>query len=164
MAKWRSVLGVILRGGLTAGAFDFIYANIFYYLWRQISPVKIWQSVASGLLGKSAYEGGLETAALGVGLHFFIAILMAAAFVLVSQRARFLARYPFVFGPLYGVFLYYFMNCVVLPLSNVPTPPDLSHFPMIGNNIEPFIGGLLIHAFGVGLPIALFARRVVRTG
>jgi uncharacterized membrane protein YagU involved in acid resistance len=148
-----------LGGGLTAGALDFTYANIFYYLWKQIPPIKIWQSVASGLIGKAAYDGGLATAALGTALHFSITIVMAAAFVLVNQRLTFLARQPLVFGVLYGVFLYYFMNGVVLPLSSFPTPPDMSHFPMVGKSIEPFIGGLLIHAFGVGLPIALFARR-----
>lgn len=153
-----SLPGAILGGGLTAGACDFIYASSFYYFWAQTPPLDIWRYVASGLLGPQASEGGHATAAIGVALHFFIACLMAAAFVLVSLRARFLARHALVSGPLYGVLLYYVMNGVVLPLSNVPTPPDMSNFPMVGQSPVNFVGGLLIHALGVGLPIALFAR------
>jgi hypothetical protein len=159
MTLRNRITGAILGGGLIAGACDFAYANIFYYLWRQLSPQVLWQSVASGALGSDAFEGGYATAALGIGFHFLIACLMAAAFVLVSRHARILLRHPFTFGPLYGVFLYYFMNGVVLPLSNVPTPPDMSGFPMVGASVVNFTGGLLIHAFGVGLPIALVARR-----
>ena len=155
-------MGAILVGGLTAGLCDFAYANIFYYAWRKITPIELWQFVASGLLGNDAFSGGYLTASLGVGLHFFIACLMALAFVLLSRHARVLVRYTLFSGPLYGVFLYYFMNGVVLPLSNVPTPPDMSGFPMVGTSILNFIGGLLIHAFGVGLPIALSARRAHR--
>lgn len=150
-----------LYGGLTAGLCDFVYATVFFYLWRGLTPVQLWQFVASGALGGRAFEGGYSTAALGVGFHFLIALLMAAAFCLVSQRAQWLLRRAVVAGPFYGVFLYYFMNMVVLPLSNVPSPPDLANFPMIGNSVVNFVGGLLIHAFGVGLPIALIARRVL---
>ncbi len=161
MTTRNSLTGAILGGGLTAGLCDFIYANVFYYLWKGITPVQLWQFVASGLLGESALKGGYATAALGVIMHFTIALLMALAFVLVALRVRWLVRYPIISGLLYGVFLYYFMNGVVLPLSNVPTPPDLTRFPMVGASTINFIGGLLIHAFGVGLPIALFAKRAV---
>src|SRR5262249_40716009 len=50
MAK-SSVFGAIIGGGLAAGACDFVYANVFYYVWKQITPMQIWQSVASGLIG-----------------------------------------------------------------------------------------------------------------
>lgn len=158
MAAHGNFMKAILGGGLVAGACDFLYATVFYYLWRDLSPVRLWQSVASGLLGSDAFETGYAGAALGVFLHFLIACLMAAAFVLVASRLRFLLRHALIIGPLYGVFLYYVMNGVVLPLSNVPSPPDMSNFPMVGTSALNFTGGLLIHAFGVGLPIALFAR------
>lgn len=159
MRAATGIPGAILVGGLIAGACDFIYANVFYYLWWGLPPEVLWQSVASGVLGSAAYDGGYATAALGVGFHFLIAGLMAAAFVLASCYARILLRHAVVFGLLYGLCLYYIMNGIVLPLSSVPTPPDLSRFPIVGTSTVNFIGGLLIHAFGVGLPIALVARR-----
>ena len=46
----------------------------------------MWQSIASGLLGKAAYEGGSATAPLGLALHFFIAFVMALVYVLAARR------------------------------------------------------------------------------
>jgi hypothetical protein len=159
MTRGSRIVSAMLGGGLVAGTCDFLYANLFYYLWRDLPPKVLWQSVASGALGGDAFDGGYGFAALGVGFHFLIAVLMAVVFVLLSLRVRLLLRRPFIVGPLYGVFLYYFMNGVVLPLSSVPTPPDMSGFPMVGTSVMNFVGGLLIHAFGVGLPIVLFANR-----
>lgn len=163
VAARGSVFGAILGGGLTAGLCDFIFASVFYPLRANIPVERVWQSVASGVLGKEAFEGGYATAALGVALHFFIATLMAAAFVVVAQRLRFLPRYWFIFGPLYGIFLFYAMQCVVLQLSNVPNKPDLSHLPVIGKNMLNFYSALGIHAV-VGTVIALFARRTLPSG
>jgi hypothetical protein len=59
-----------------------------------------------------------------------------------------------VSGLLYGVAAYGVMNFIVLPLSKTG-PPSLPA-PVLVN-------GLLIHMFGVGLPIALFARAAKRT-
>ena len=46
---------------------------------------------------------------------------------------------------------YLFMNFVVLPLSAIGSRPPLP--------LPVLIGGLLIHMFGIGLPIALVVRR-----
>lgn len=46
----------ILWGGLIAGALDLLYAFVWYGP-RGVSPVRILQSIASGLLGADAYEG-----------------------------------------------------------------------------------------------------------
>lgn len=154
------VVGAIAGGGLTAGLCDFVFASVFYPLRAHIPVERVWQSVASGVLGKEAFDGGYSAAALGVGLHFFIAVLMAAAFVLVALRLKFLPRYWLVFGPLYGLFLFYAMQGVVLPLSNVPVKPDLSHLPVIGKNMINFYAALGIHAV-VGTVIALFSRRAL---
>jgi len=60
------------------------------------------QSIASGLLGPQAYEGGVATAILGVVLHFVIAIGAAAVFYLLSRKLPFLTQKPILWGPLYG--------------------------------------------------------------
>jgi hypothetical protein len=68
----------ILIGGLIAGALDIIYAFLFYGWKYGISPLRILQSVASGLLGRASRDGGLATGALGLFLQFVIAIGAAA--------------------------------------------------------------------------------------
>jgi hypothetical protein len=145
-------LRAILLGGLIAGILDISYACIFSYVRRGTSPVVILQSVASGALGRSAFQGGAKTAALGLFFHFLIATTAAAVYYLASRRLRFLVNHPFICGPLYGIGVYLFMNFVVLPLSAIgprATAPPLS----------ALIGGLLIHMFGIGLVIALVVRK-----
>jgi len=148
-------LRAILLGGLIAGILDISYACIFSYIRRGTSPVVILQSVASGALGRSAFEGGAKTAALGLFFHFLIATTAAAVYYLASRKLRFLVNHPFICGPLYGIGVYLFMNFVVLPLSAIG--PRATPLPL-----SALIGGLLIHMFGIGLVIALVVRRYSR--
>src|SRR2546423_3357474 len=68
----------IFWGGLIAGTLDITYAIVFSYLRSGTSPVVILQSVASGLLGKVSFNGGVSTAAPGPFLHFLLAFTAAA--------------------------------------------------------------------------------------
>ena len=144
----------ILAGGLIAGALDITYACLLWWLRADVSPVRILQSVASGLVGRASYEGGARTAALGAFLHFFNALVIAAIFVGASRIWPILGRRAALFGPLYGIGVYLVMNYVVIPLSAFPRrsggPP-----PVV------WITGVLVHMFLIGLPIALAARRAV---
>ena len=141
----------ILLGGLIAGTLDISYACIYSYVVRGTSPVRILQSIASGALGAKAFTGGAKTAALGLVFHFLIAIIAAAVFYLASRRLRFLVAQAVICGILYGVCVYVFMNLVVLPLSAISFKMS---YPW-----PSLIGGLLIHMFGIGLPISLVVRR-----
>ena len=155
MAADRSrALRAILLGGLIAGTLDISYACIFSYLMRGTSPVRILQSVASGTLGEKARTGGLKTAALGLVLHFLIATTAAAVYYLASRQLRVLVNQAIICGILYGVIVYLFMNFVVLPLSAIPFKMSYA-WPAL-------ISGLLIHMFGIGLPIALVTRKYSR--
>ncbi|MBI5422638.1 MAG: hypothetical protein HZA32_01035 [Opitutae bacterium] len=145
-------LRAILVGGGIAGICDISYACGFWAL-RGAAPSRVLQSVASGLLGANAFDGGATTAALGLALHFLIALLFAAAFVLASERIEILARRAILCGAIYGFLIFWLMNLVVLPLSAFPR--KVSFAP------AATISGLLVHTFLVGVPIALAARRAV---
>lgn len=144
-----SPLAAIVAGGLTAALLDILYAFIAFGP-RGVSPVRVLQSVASGLLGKASYQGGLATAALGAVLHAAIALVMAAVYVAASRSLPSLNRRPWLWGPLYGLGCYMVMNHVVLAIRFGPRPAP---------TLDVLLGGLAIHMFGVGLPIALFAAR-----
>ena len=147
----------ILLGGLIAGALDISYACIFSYIRRGTRPSVVLQSVASGALGRSAYEGGAKTAALGLAFHFLIALIAAAVYYFASRVLRFMVTQTVICGILYGVFVYLFMNCVVLRLSAIHSTTWPWSYPW-----PALIGGLLIHMFGIGLPIALITRRYTK--
>ena len=146
-----NVLLVIAGAALLIGILDLLDA-IIYYGTLGVSPIKIPQSIASGVLGRVAYRDGMVSAAFGVALHFFIAFVIAAVYILASRRFP-LSRSPVLSGAAYGVAVYSFMNYVVLPLSNVYPRP---HFAP-----GPFINGILGHILLIGIPIALIARRCV---
>lgn len=143
-------LSAILIGGAIAGLLDITYAVGFSAL-RGVPPIRILQSVASGLLGAPAFAGGVPTAVLGLLLHFLIALLWAAIFYLASRSIRFLTRHPIVAGLSYGFLIYAIMNLVVLPLSAFPRKVS---FPLL-----VLVTGLLVHMFCIGLPISLAVRR-----
>jgi uncharacterized membrane protein YagU involved in acid resistance len=147
-------LRAILLGGLIAGTIDISYACIFSYLRRGTSPVRILQSVASGALGQDAFKGGAKTAALGLLFHFLISTIAATVYYLASRPLRFLVKQAIICGPLYGICIYLVMNFVVLPLSAIGSRPALP--------LPVLISGLLVHMFGIGLPIALIVRRYSR--
>ena len=139
----------ILTGGLIAGVLD-ITAAIVIYAFRGVAPMRILQSVASGLLGPAAFTGGGKTAALGLALHFLIATTAAAIYFLASRKLPALVRNPQLWGSLYGVAVWAFMNFVVLPLSAVRKQPFDAEMALIL---------VAVHIVCVGLPIAFAARR-----
>lgn len=139
----------ILWAGLIAGVLDITAAFIQWAL-RGVSPIRILQAIASGLLGPGSFEGGAATAALGLLLHFVIAFGAAAVYFAASRKIDFLVRQPWIAGPLYGIAVHCFMQFVVLPLSA---------FRPSGFSPRGFAIGLIIHIFCVGLPIALAVRK-----
>lgn len=145
----RSFLASLL-GGLVGGALDITYACVYSYLRRGTKPSTILQSVASGAFGQSAFTGGTKMAVLGGIFHFLIAITAAVVYYLASRELRFLITQAVICGIFYGVCVYLFMNFVVLPLSAIPFKMS---YPW-----PSLIGGLLIHMFGIGLPISLAVR------
>jgi len=144
----------ILIGGLIAGALDITYACVFSYIRRGVSPAVVLRSVAAGALGPAARDGGIKTALLGLFFHFLIALIAATVYVLASRVIPFMISQPVIAGILFGLCVYAFMNCIVLRLSAIHQTIWPWAYPK-----SVLIGGLLIHMFGIGLPIALVARR-----
>jgi uncharacterized membrane protein YagU involved in acid resistance len=137
-------------GGLLAGGLDLLDAIVFFGLRSGIGPRQILQSIASGLLGPAAFTAGWPTAALGLVLHFFIALTAAFVYYLASLRWPVLIRRAAPMGILFGIAVYFFMQDIVLPLSAVRRNPF---------SLPVFLNGITIHALGIGLPIALAVRR-----
>ena len=142
----------LLYGTLTVGTLDILDAFIFNG-FRGIAPGRILQYIASGVLGRQAFQGGAATAALGLLLHYFIAFGVVAIYLLASRRLPILAEKPFLFGPLYGIGVHLVMHYVIVPMSLV-NRGQIQTAAMINQ--------YLIHAFGVGLVTALFARAARR--
>ena len=138
----------ILAGGLAAGTLD---AALAFALYGWGMP----RGIASGLIGREAFQGGAGTWALGLVLHFTIALIAAAIYGLSSRRLEFLRVHFVICGLFYGIAVYLVMNLVVLPLSAYPLP------------VGPFTvaalwKGLLGHMLVIGLPISTGVSRFSR--
>lgn len=149
MQQW-SERWAILVGGSIAGALDIAFA-ISFACFNGVSPQRLLQTVASGLLGEASYSGGPAAAALGVGLHFFIAYLLAGAYLLAARHIPMLTRHVLLGGAWFGIVVFLVMRLAVLPLSAFPHPVS---FKPLATVLD-----LLSHMFLFGVPIALAARK-----
>jgi hypothetical protein len=154
-SKAQATARAIVTGGVAAGILDITFAFIFYGLHGS-TPVQILQSVASGLLGKQAFDGGAAPAALGAVFQLFIPTVAAAVYYSLTRILPALRRHAIASGILFGIGVYVVMNFVVLPLSAIPFTPRHS-LDMLGP-------ALLAHMFLVGLPIALANRKYLPEG
>jgi hypothetical protein len=148
----RSVGNPIVIAGVVVGIVDIVAAFAVRYSFGAVSPVRVLQGIASGVMGPAAFRGGPATAALGMLLHFVIAFAVAGVYYAVSRKWRLLLHHPAVSGTLYGIAVHAVMNVIVLPLSHFPsgprTPPLSFTLTMV-----------LVHVFCVGLPISFIVAR-----
>lgn len=142
----------IALGALAVGVLDGLDAIVVWAL-RGVGPQRVFQGIAAGLLGPGAFQLGAPAALLGLALHFLIATVVVAAYVLASRALPALLRRPVICGASYGVAVWLVMNFAVIPLA-FDRAPRFS-VVMVAN-------GLFAHVFLVGLPAAWAARRAVR--
>ena len=148
-----SAFVTIVYGGLVIGVLDFIDASTFFPLYFGISFWDVWHGPASGLIGREASRsGGVNTALLGIVLHFVVATCIATVYYLASRYLSFLIRHPIISGMAFGVIANLVMQWVVIPLSAIGYRPPAETIDW-GSQMNNYIG----HALLVGLPVALIA-------
>jgi uncharacterized membrane protein YagU involved in acid resistance len=148
-------LSAVLLGGSIAAALDITFA-ISFAAYNGAAPVRLLQTVASGLLGSAAFTGGIPAAALGLALHFGMSILWAGVFLAVASLMPALALRPVMSGIAFGVFVFLSMRLIVLPLSAFPYPVT---FKPLATTLD-----LLSHMLLFGVPIAWVIRRGLSRG
>ena len=141
----------IVYGGLAVGVLDILDAITFFGWYRQMTAVSVLQSVAGGLYGRDAFNGGAKTAVLGLCLHFLNATLFATAFYFLSRILPVLIRHAVIAGLAYGVAAHLVMQYIVIPHSAYGPSTRPTPWPA---HVNGYVG----HALLVGLPIALIAR------
>lgn len=140
----------ILLGGFVAGTIDVGSACLI----NGLSPVVILHAIASGLLGKQSYAGGLGTAGLGLLLQWAMSLIIAAIFVFAARLLPLLSRFWLAAGLTYGVAIFVVMSFVVVPLSNAyPKPHGV---PPVDKIVENLLAMLLF-----GTIVAWFARGTI---
>jgi len=142
----RSKTFAILLAGLTAGTLDIIAA---IFLLAGGNAAGVFRFIAKGALGDAALTGGGEMIALGALFHYIIAFSFTIGYFLVFPHVSFLRKYRVLSGLLYGIFVWLFMQYLVLPLTHNPPGPF---------SLEDNWKNIVILMFAVGLPVSLFAH------
>ena len=148
-----------LTGWLLCGVLDITAACVQAWIQAGRTPWQVLKGVASGLWGAAAMSAGPGMAAIGLTMHFTVALTATAIFYALSRRIEFLRTAPlWLIGPVYGAIVFCAMNYGTLPLlsllrhfylGTVPRWPGTMGWPQFG-----------IHLVCVGLPIVWGIRRV----
>jgi hypothetical protein len=148
----------IVRGWLVCGVLDISAACIQSWIQAGRTPPEVLRGVASGLWGRAAMDAGAGMAAIGLTMHFTVALTATLVFYALSRRLAVLRTAPlWIVGPIYGVVVFCAMNYGTLPalswvrslyLYTPPRWPGTMSWPQLG-----------IHMICVGTPIAWGVRR-----
>ena len=145
----------LLRAGTLTAVVDGLFSTILTVVFYNSTATRLWQNVASTLLGPASFEGGRRTAAVGLLMHIGVAFGWSAVFLLLwrTEWIRSILDSPggvLKVSAVYGPLIWLIMSCAVIPML-VHRPPSISYRWWVQ---------LIGHCPFVGLPIvAMFARR-----
>jgi hypothetical protein len=154
-ATRNSLLRLSVIAGLIIGFADAIIYHWFVQnVLGGVPLVSLYQYIASGALGESAFAGGIPTALLGVLFHFIFSIVIAGVFILGVDRIPLLRRYIIPGSLLYGFGVFIVMNMIVTPLSATP--------PLPTPTTSELLVTIIVHILVAGLLLGIVVRRNMR--
>ena len=145
----------LVRAGLLTAVSDGLFSSVLAAVFYHSTVTRLWQGVASTLLGPEALNGGTSTALIGVLMHFGVAFGWSAVFLFLVMRWRWIqgllaSPYGVVkVAALYGPFIWLVMSLAVIPLL-LQRPPAITirwwiqlfgHIPFVAIPIVASIGG-----------------------
>jgi hypothetical protein len=145
----------IVAGGVMAAVDGLAAVLLGFAVTGLFRPIRTFQGIAAGVLGRATFDGGLATAALGLICHVAIAYAWTLAYVVVFQRWAGLRRTAqsalgtATISIALGTIVWLGMNLVVVPMSSATATPLFSGV---------WFALLVIHWVAVGLPIAAIVR------
>ena len=112
----------LARAGLVTGITDGLFSSVLAAFVYGSTVTRLWQGVASVLLGAAALDGGRRTAGIGLAMHVGIAFIWSAVFlllVLASSWLRGVLASPYgviAVASVYGPIIWMTMSLVLIPL------------------------------------------------
>jgi hypothetical protein len=136
------------------GAVAMLIVILPLHLWvHHVEPIKVLQSIASGMLGKKAYAGGLYTAILGVVLHCSFSVALALLYILLTTLSPTRQTFTWIKAFIFGTLAFMVMTFGIMPSSAIGGRPPIS---------VPFVAfSLAVHIMSFALPISLIADRLI---
>jgi hypothetical protein len=144
----------LIRAWLLTAVSDGIFSSVLSVAFYHSTVARLWQGVASTLLGKGAFDEGLQTAAIGLLMHFGVAFAWSAVFLMLFEnsarvRRAVASRYGVLkVASLYGPFIWMVMSFAVIPLL-LRRPPSITFrwwVQLIGH--IPFVAVPIVWSIG----------------
>lgn len=142
-------LSALLVLALVFATLDIVEALLFWGMSASVAPADILQGIASGLLGNSAFHGGLATVALGAAIQYCCFLCLLGIYLLAARRLPALGSRPFAYGLLYGLASYLAIHYLVLPAT--------AYHIVAVFNPAVFVNGILAQTVLIGVPSGLLA-------
>ena len=135
----------LLRAWLLTAVSDGLFSSVLAAFFYGSTVARLWQGVASVLLGPDALTGGSRTVAIGILMHFGVALGWSTVFLLlvtsISGLRRLLVSPGGVFkvAAVYGPCIWLVMSLLVIP-QLLHRPPSITirwwvqligHFPFV---------------------------------
>src|ERR1700704_2449122 len=95
----RATVSRLARAGLVTGVVDGLFSSVLSVAFYHSTVTRLFQGVASTVLGPAAFDGGMATAALGVLMHFGVAFGWSAVLLVLLDRSSWIRG---VLGSPYG--------------------------------------------------------------
>ena len=116
----NSLPKAIIVAWLIAGTLDITSAIVIFIINNNTSVIGLFQYIASGVFGNSAFSGGMPMAIAGLLFHYSFALIWTLVFFFIYPKIQFISKHKYSSGVLYGIFVWLFMNLIVVKLSRVP--------------------------------------------
>lgn len=142
--------GIIILSGFLVGTADIMAALFNFYLNTGKPPfAPVLKFIASGVVGRAAFQGGNSMIVLGLFLHYIIAFSFTLFFFFIYKKLKSLCKNWILMGSLYGLFIWMVMSFVIVPLSKTPPIPP--------GSFDKMIVSILILVCMIGIPLTLIA-------
>ncbi len=144
-----------LRAGLTTGVTDGLFSSVLSAAFYHSTVARLWQGVASTVIGPGAIGGGAAPVAMGLVMHFGVALTWSAIFLVTFDRPgwlRSVARTTggaLIVAAILGPLIWMTMSMAVIPaLTHRPVSINFRWWVQFFGHI-PF----------VAVPIVMAVRR-----
>jgi hypothetical protein len=142
----RDAVSRLVRAGLATAITDGLFSSVLSVAFYGSTVTRLFQGVASTLVGQEAFARGTPTALLGVLMHVGVAFGWSAVFLFLVMRSAWIrgvlaSRYGVLrVASIYGPFIWIVMSLAVIP-ALLHRPPAVNirwwvqfvgHFPFVG--------------------------------
>jgi hypothetical protein len=128
----RDALNRLARAGTLTAIVDFTFSSVLVTVFYHSTFARLWQGVASTLLGPTAIGGGTRTTLTGIAMHIGVAFTWSTVCLLLYLGSGWLRRVVettsglLAVAAVYGPCIWMVMSFIVIP-SLTGRPPSVTY-------------------------------------